>query len=242
MRKTFAALLLCLPLLLLSACGIGGDLPSGEVSMESQSFTQSETSSFPSASEGTTSATAAISAMESTSEATSASTTEPAPAFVSPYGRLPAIYLTTDNGKSITSRTEYTSGTFALRIGEKTLYDTSLSVGKMPMQIRGRGHSSWDWPKKPYRIKLDARTSLFGLPEAKNWILRPSYCDKSLIRDHVASVMGNTLRNLEFVPKTVLVDVWFNNSYQGVYVFSERIEVYKGRLELDEGLGAYALT
>jgi hypothetical protein len=42
---------------------------------------------------------------------------------------------------------------------------------------------------------------------------------------------------MEFVPRTVLVDVYFNNAYQGVYILSERIEVKKGRLELDDGPG-----
>ena len=155
-----------------------------------------------------------------------------------PYGRLPAIHLTTDGRKSVTSKEVYIPGTLSLLIGEKTLYGTSLSTGEIRMQIRGRGTSSWEWPKKPYRIKLDEKTPLFGLPQAKDWILRPGYSDKALIRDHIASVMGDTLKNLGFVPKTVLVDIYFNQAYQGVYVLSERIEIAQGRLALNEAPGS----
>lgn len=170
---------------------------------------------------------------ESTAEASSSDQVSS-----SPYGRLPALYLTTNNGKQVTSKTDYLAGTFAVQIGEGTLYSPSLSVSKMPMQIKGRGMSSWEWPKKPYRIKLETKTALFGLPEAKDWILRPSYSDKALIRDHIASVMGNKLKYMDFVPRTVLVDVYFNQAYQGVYVLSERIEIAKGRLELSESPAA----
>ncbi|MDR0249516.1 MAG: CotH kinase family protein [Oscillospiraceae bacterium] len=150
------------------------------------------------------------------------------------YGRLPAIYLATDNGRGVTSKTQYISGTFSLRIGEDTLYDPALSVGEASMQIKGRGHSSWLFAKKPYHVKLDEKLSLFGLPKAKNWVLRAGYSDKSLIRDHVASVMGNTLSNMSFVPHTVLVDLYLNGSYRGVYTLTERIDSERGRLTLFE--------
>lgn len=149
----------------------------------------------------------------------------------SEYGRLPAVYLTT--GEAVASRTALVGGTFELKIGERTLYDPGLSTGALPMKIRGRGTSSWEWPKKPYLVKLDKHASLFGLPKAKDWVLRPSYSDESLIRDHLASVMGRTLGNLGYVPRTVLVDVYLNGAYRGVYVLSEQIEAKAGRVTLD---------
>ena len=37
-------------------------------------------------------------------------------------------------------------------------------------KIRGRGHSTWEWPKKPYKIKLDDKASLLGMSEAKRCV------------------------------------------------------------------------
>jgi spore coat protein CotH len=40
---------------------------------------------------------------------------------------------------------------------------------------------------------------------------------------------------MEFAPQSVLVDVYLNGSYQGIYALMERIEVNTGRVEIDEG-------
>ncbi|MCL2495695.1 MAG: CotH kinase family protein [Oscillospiraceae bacterium] len=214
---------LCLALLLLlTGCAQGTNPPTG--APEASTAGLSET---PAAVDGTSSAKAR-------SEQGEAASSEPSSAAAeSPYGRLPAVWLTTDSGRPVTSKTELVNGTFALKIGEKTLYSPSLSLPAQPMRIRGRGSSSWEWPKTPYLVKLDKSTSLFGLPKAHDWILRPSYSDKSLIRDHLAFVMGHALGNLGFVPHSVLVDVYFNNTYQGVYILCEQVEAAPGRVELD---------
>jgi len=52
------------------------------------------------------------------------------------------------------------------------------------------------------------------------------------MRDHIAFTMGQQLDNLAFVPGSVLVDVYFNGNYMGVYVLAERVEVRDGRVEL----------
>jgi len=150
------------------------------------------------------------------------------------YGRLPAVYIETEGRQKITSKINYINGSFEIKITGKTTHDIEYSLPKSPMQIRGRGHSTWEqWAKKPYRIKFDEKTSLFGLPEARDWILLANYNDKSLIRPHIASVMGNVLTNLPYNPQTVIVDVFINGSYNGVYTLSEQIEVTNGRLEID---------
>jgi len=146
--------------------------------------------------------------------------------------RLPVINLTTVRGAPVVSRTQYIRGSFEIAVCGDGIFPTSYSIETRGMRIRGRGHSSWNWPKTPYRINLDTEVSLFGMAPARNWILRPNYSDRSLMRDHIAFTMGRQLDNLAFVPGSVLVDVYFNGNYMGVYVLAERVEVRDGRVEL----------
>ncbi len=101
-------------------------------------------------------------------------------------------------------------------------------------EIRGRGHSTWEWPKKPYKLKLKEKDSLLGMTASKNWALIANYADESLIRNNAAFAMARSLGSFDFTPKCVPVDLFLNGVYQGVYTLGELIEVKKSRLELDE--------
>lgn len=60
--------------------------------------------------------------------------------------------------------------------GGKILTDTA--------NIRLRGNSSKEFPKKPYRIKWDEKHHVLGSPaKDKKWVLINNYSDKSLIRN-----------------------------------------------------------
>ena len=71
------------------------------------------------------------------------------------------------------------------------------------MQIRGRGNSSWEYPKKPYKIKFDSRTSLLGMAKAKDYVLLAEYNDKSLIRNYMAHFMTGFFRHWASVRNAV---------------------------------------
>jgi hypothetical protein len=59
--------------------------------------------------------------------------------------------------------------------------------------IRGRGNVTWGYPKKPYRLKFDKKISMFGLGEAKSWVLLANYRDPTLIMNTVAFELGHKL-------------------------------------------------
>lgn len=147
--------------------------------------------------------------------------------------KIPAVFLTTDDPGSI-SKDEYVSCTVQI--------DASMTDGEysstevLAAEIRGRGHSTWDWPKKPYKIKLEEKTSLLGMTEAKKWVLLANYADESLLRNTVAFEVTRTFDTFMFVPHAIPVDVYMNGVYQGVYTLGEQLEVKSSRLPLDDGL------
>jgi hypothetical protein len=92
-----------------------------------------------------------------------------------------------------------------------------------PLEIRGRGNTTWGFPKKPYKIELGEKTSLLGLPAAKDWVLLANFSDKTLLRNALALDFARQLQ--PFTPKAKPVDVTLNRETMGSYLLesSERM-------------------
>ena len=148
------------------------------------------------------------------------------------YNDLPCIFITTENNKEITSKTEYINGFIKIRGSDKV--DYGMSLDKIPMQIRGRGNTTWEWEKKPYKIKFPESVSVLGLPANRDWVLLANYSDKSLIRNHIAYEAAKKLKGMNFNPSTLLVDVFINGKYQGVYSIGEQIEAAGQRVNIEK--------
>ncbi len=118
--------------------------------------------------------------------------------------------------------------------GYKSEYtDEKVESGKYELEsIRGRGNSTWDTDKKPYKVKLKKKASLLGMGANKHWGLIANYFDYSLLRNKYTYWLG-TKMNMEFTPKCVFVDVIMNGSYLGSYCLSELIRVDESRVNID---------
>ncbi len=147
--------------------------------------------------------------------------------------KIPAVFLTTDDPDAI-SRDEYVSCTLQIDAGMTD--GQYLSTEVLNGEIKGRGHSTWEWAKKPYKIKLEEKASLLGMTEAKRWVLLANYADESLLRNTVAFEVARSLDTFRFVPHAIPVDVYINGVYQGVYTLGEQLEVKSSRLALDDNL------
>ncbi|MEY3431718.1 MAG: hypothetical protein RIS53_616 [Bacillota bacterium] len=105
-----------------------------------------------------------------------------------------------------------------------------------PLAIRTRGHSTRFMPKRPYRIRFDENTSIFGMKSAKNYILLANYLDRSLVRNSLTAYMSqffpNTLYSLDYR----FIDLYINQIYRGQYLLIERVEFSKNRLNIEPNL------
>lgn len=102
-------------------------------------------------------------------------------------------------------------------------------------RVRGRGNSTWELPKKPYRFKLDSSAEVMGLPKDKDWVLLANYSDKTLLRVLLAFEMGKRL-GMEYTPRYKIVEFFLNGSYKGVYLLTEQVKVAKNRVNVgDDG-------
>ncbi len=142
---------------------------------------------------------------------------------------FPTLCITTDGGAQITSKDSYVRGDLNILADAGT---PGAYSGRI--RIRGRGNSTWELAKKPYRINLDVSSSLLGLPaNAKNWVLLANHADKTLIRNSVAFEISSRL-GLPFTCAYRHVDVVLNGQYVGSYLLTDHIEIGEHRVDVDE--------
>ena len=142
------------------------------------------------------------------------------------FSKLPVLYINTEGSQSITSKEEYLAGDLFIQNNEAT--DAAMYSGAL--KIKGRGNSTWDWPKKPYRIKLDKKTDLFGMGKNKNWVLLANYLDESMLRTATGFQISEQLGLTTM--KSVWTDVVLNGEYVGNYQLCEHIRIDDGRVEV----------
>jgi hypothetical protein len=142
---------------------------------------------------------------------------------------LPTMYINTENAQPVMSKDNYLNATITVKSSVATEEVTNLVT-----EIKGRGNSTWGMAKKPYRLKLDKKANLFGLPaKAKNWVLLANYVDKTLIRNAVAFKISE-ITGLEFTPSVKFIDLYMNNEFLGNYMFTDQVEVNEKRVNVEE--------
>lgn len=150
---------------------------------------------------------------------------EPASSAQAYFSNLPVIYIDTENAAPIDSKEDYVSGTMDIQnnTGSSLAYS-----GKI--EIRGRGNSTWEWPKKPYKIKLDKKADFFGKGANKHYVLLANYLDESLLRNTTASQISKKL-GLPTM-ESEWTEVVLNGEYVGNYQLCEHVRIADGRVEV----------
>ena len=142
---------------------------------------------------------------------------------------LPTIYIETFDGTGITSKDvyKYCRLHYVDEAGIVTSYDS--------VSIRGRGNSTWNLSKKPYKLKFLNKEKFLGkgYAKAKKWTLLANAGDKTLIRNAVTSALGE-FTSLKFNPAYKFVDMVLNGSYVGTYQISDQVDVRPHRVDIAE--------
>ena len=142
---------------------------------------------------------------------------------------LPHVYVNTFTGRNITSKTDYVyARMWYVDEEDNVQYFDSL-------KIRGRGNSTWNLAKKPYKLKFQSKEKLLGKGYAntKKWTMLANHADKTLIRNAVTSLMGERA-GLKFNPAAKFVDLTLNGKYVGNYQISDQVDVRPHRVKITE--------
>lgn len=143
---------------------------------------------------------------------------------------VPTIYITTETGTPPGSKTTYINGTFEVD-GAGVFPD----MEETPMQIKGRGNSSWDgmWGKSPYRLKFESSVKPFGMTKGKSWILLANKIGGSMMTNAIGMKVAQ-LAGAAGANHIVPVNLYINGEYRGSYNFTEKIGFHNNSIDLDD--------
>ena len=112
--------------------------------------------------------------------------------FNASVSELPKLYIDASVPFDEIDRENWVDADFSLTLGTKEFESGEYEgTGK----VKGRGNSSWTYPKKPYSIKLSSKASLLDIPKTKKYAVVPSYWDGSLMRNYITYKVWQGLRS-----------------------------------------------
>lgn len=145
--------------------------------------------------------------------------------------KLPVVYIDTEDGLPVYTKTAYKAATMLIQGNSK--YPLQFPVKSNQLQIKGRGNSSWVcYNQRPYKLKLEKKTDLFGMGSNKHWVLLSDYYDICALRFKTATNLAKEL-GLEHMD-VEWVTVVMNGSYAGVYQLAEQIRTGENRIQIKD--------
>lgn len=147
--------------------------------------------------------------------------------FLTDKGTVPRIDVDIENGATVTSKTTYLRAKFTLD-GGGAFDNVTDSVS-----IKGRGNSSWSGNKRPYHLKFDQKTKLFGLKSGKHWLLIANAQDPTLM-DNAVGYKAGQIMGAAYVNHSIPVELYMNGQYYGSYAVTEKIGISNNSIDLND--------
>lgn len=131
------------------------------------------------------------------------------------------------------------------RNGKKYLEDAIIQIQghgvfpdmeQMPIQICGRGNSSWsgDWnSKNPYNFKFEEKQKPLGMKAGKKWVLLANKQGGSMTTNAIAHKLGDMVGTAgcnHIIP----VELYINNQYRGSYNLTEKVGFSNNSIDLED--------
>lgn len=138
----------------------------------------------------------------------------------------PTLVIDTEGGAPIVDKENYVQA--QLTMGATADFPQALNLST---RIRGRGNSTWNLEKKPYRLKLDNKSKMLGMTSDKDWALLANHTDKSMMRNAVALCLGRVM-GLDHTPAARHVELRLNNDHLGLYQLVEHVKVADHRVNI----------
>ena len=141
---------------------------------------------------------------------------------------LRSMYIETPGRVGIYSKDNWTDGCTVRIVDDAgdVYYDNSA------VQVKGRGNSTWGYPKKPYTLRLPEKADLIGTGEDRRWVLLANWMDRTLLRNDVAFELARRT-SLEWTPSGEFIELYLNGTHLGNYWLGEKIKTGKSRLQAD---------
>lgn len=147
-------------------------------------------------------------------------------------GNIPSVYIDTEYYvDEIPDKVNYLDATF-----KYVPYNDGTEYLEQKVSVKGRGNTSWSYPKKPLRLKFEKKQSPGGLIKAKSFVLLSNYIDNTLMRNAVAMKIAELI-GLPFTNKIVPINLILNGRQKGNYMLTNKVGINSGSVDIDENEG-----
>ena len=133
------------------------------------------------------------------------------------------LYIYSDNEQIITEKTTIT-------------LKTNSNVNSIKGKIKTRGGSSMKFPKKSYEIDLIDDEKICNIPKDDDYILNANFIDKTFLRHVVSYDLFREMDKKNIAPLTQYIELFINESYQGLYVIMEKLDKSTLKIETKDSL------
>lgn len=144
---------------------------------------------------------------------------------------VPTMYIDIENGAEVLQKDVYLNAT--VKVDCYGAYD---DFEPMAVTIKGRGNSTWNMDKKPYRLKFAKKQQMCGLKKSKNFCLIANFIDCTMMRNAVAFKMARLLE-MPYTNSAIPINVVINGTYRGAYMLTEKIGINGASVDIDETTG-----
>lgn len=132
---------------------------------------------------------------------------------------IPTVYISEPN------RVE-----FIKKVACTVEYHDSANSLKTDARIKWRGGHSRRYYKRSYTLTLAKKQALAGMPASKYWVLNANYIDKTFMRHTISFDLYRSMGSHAIAPQTAYINVYYNNSYKGVYVLMQKLQEHTLKL------------
>ena len=141
---------------------------------------------------------------------------------------IPTLYLETASGsmETVNADKSYTEKGSYLFLGDNGNRDASGTC-----KLHGRGNSSWKEDKKQYSLNLTDSAEVLGMEASRKFALIANHSDASNLRNKTAFDIAR-LCSMPASPQSVFVNVYFNGTYNGLYLLAQRPNARGGSVEV----------
>lgn len=144
---------------------------------------------------------------------------------------LPKLKIFVDVGEQIMDEPKVPAQMRIIENGERTY------AGQVGIEYRGSTSQAF-FDKKSYGIETwdgqgnDKDETLLGFPAEEDWVLHGPYSDKTLMRNALLMRLSNSIGR--YASRTKFVELELDGSYEGVYVFMEKIKREDTRVDITD--------
>lgn len=143
---------------------------------------------------------------------------------------VPTLYLSTESGSM-----EAVNADKSVRENGGFLFFTEAGKkdAEGQCEIHGRGNSTWKKDKKQYSLNFAKAEKVLGIEPSRKFALVANHSDPSLLRNKVTYDIAG-LCGMPATPRSVFVNVYFNGSYNGLYLLAQRPNAKGGSVRIAE--------